>query len=92
MSARKAAPLHLLLATGFQTREGAALDGPMSSEELQQGSGEAIGTAEQKGPRWVGPPTRESEGRVYFAAFEAAGQQFNLGAWCACWGAVVVCC
>ena len=57
----------------------------MSAEGQQQRSGEAASTATaQEGPNWAGPPTRESEGRLYFSAFEAGGQQFNLGAQCAC--------
>ena len=86
MSISKTAPLHLLPLSPRPRREGAALDGPMSAEGAQQRSGGAASPATvQDGPRWVGPPTRESDGRLYFSAFEAGGQQFNLGARCACW-------
>ncbi|EFN57214.1 hypothetical protein CHLNCDRAFT_51293 [Chlorella variabilis] len=50
----------------------------------QPHSSEATGTcaataAAQGAARWVGRPVREAEGRTFHVAFEAAGQQFNLG-------------
>ena len=57
---------------------------PHMSAAGQPHSSKATGTcaataAAQGAARWVGRPVREAEGRTFHVAFEAAGQQFNLG-------------
>jgi hypothetical protein len=61
------------------------LDKNMSAGS-QQSSGEATGACAADAPvsaaatpHWVGPPTAEESDRTFYAAFEVAGQQYNLG-------------